>query len=354
MRRYPEYKDSGIEWIGEIPEHWGTLRLKFTDEVVMGQSPNSDDYNDTQVGLPFLQGNADFTNQYPKPRIWCDTATKKACKDDVLLSVRAPVGAVNLADNEYGIGRGLCAIRSNSSSHKYLYYIALSITDELNSIATGSTYVAVTADEVRNVYVPSNSSDEQQAIADYLDAKTALIDELIGKKRRQIELLKEQQQAVINQAVTKGLDPNVEMRDSGIEWLGEIPKSWEIKRLKHISPSISVGLVINPSTYVDPDGTVPFLYGGNIDEYSIHIENARRITDDSNELIGKSRLYAGDLVVVRVGYPGVTAVIPEHLDGSNCASMMIVRKGEDFVSEFLCYCLNSNPMKACLPSSSLI
>ena len=241
MNKYPAYKESGIEWIGEIPEHWSTLRLKFTDEVIMGQSPNSDDYNDSQVGLPFLQGNADFTNLYPKPRIWCDTATKTAFQNDVLLSVRAPVGAVNVADTEYGIGRGLCAIRSNSSCNGYLYYIALSITDELSSIATGSTYVAVTADEVRNVYIPSVASDEQQAIVDYLDDKTALIDKLIEKKQRQIELLKEQRQAVINQAVTKGLDPTVEMKDSGIEWLGEIPKHWQVTPLKRVSLSKKPG-----------------------------------------------------------------------------------------------------------------
>jgi len=163
MRKYPAYKDSGVEWIGEIPEHWDKIRMKFTDEVIMGQSPNSDDYNDTESGLPFLQGNADFTSLYPKPRIWCETASKQANKDDVLLSVRAPVGAVNMADREYGIGRGLCAIRSKDTSHKFLYYISVSINDELNSIATGSTYVAVTADEVRNVCIPLLTNDEQQA-----------------------------------------------------------------------------------------------------------------------------------------------------------------------------------------------
>ncbi len=252
MKTYPAYKDSGIEWIGEIPKHWIKLRLKFTDEVIMGQSPNSEDYNDIEAGLPFLQGNADFTNLYPKPRIWCETATKVANKNDVLLSVRAPVGAVNMADREYGIGRGLCAIRFKKSFHKYLYYLSLSINDELNSIATGSTYTAVTADEVKNVFIPLLPSDEQKAIADFLDKKTALIDGLIEKKKRQIELLKEQRQAVINQAVTKGLNPNVEMKDSGIEWIGQIPKHWEVKRLKFLGKAI-LGLTYSPDDIVEDE-----------------------------------------------------------------------------------------------------
>jgi type I restriction enzyme S subunit len=252
VKTYPAYKDSGIEWIGEIPKHWIKLRLKFTDEVIMGQSPNSEDYNDIEAGLPFLQGNADFTNLYPKPRIWCETATKVANKNDVLLSVRAPVGAVNMADREYGIGRGLCAIRFKKSFHKYLYYLSLSINDELNSIATGSTYTAVTADEVKNVFIPLLPSDEQKAIADFLDKKTALIDGLIEKKKRQIELLKEQRQAVINQAVTKGLNPNVEMKDSGIEWIGQIPKHWEVKRLKFLGKAI-LGLTYSPDDIVEDE-----------------------------------------------------------------------------------------------------
>jgi len=104
MKPYLKYKDSGIEWIGEIPEQWEVTKLKYSDKVIMGQPPNSDDYNDTNKGLPFLQGNADFKTLFPKPKVWCETANKIAEKEDVLLSVRAPIGAVNIADQSYGIG----------------------------------------------------------------------------------------------------------------------------------------------------------------------------------------------------------------------------------------------------------
>jgi type I restriction enzyme S subunit len=123
--------------------------------------------------------------------------------------------------------------------------------------------------------------------------------------------------------------------------VGVIPEDWEVRKLKKISPSQSVGLVINPSSYYADEGTVPMLVGSNIEPNHINWESARRISDASNGLIPASRLSAGDLVTVRVGEPGMTAVVPPELDGCNCASMMIVRKGPAFDSEWLCYTMNS-------------
>ena len=231
-RQYPKYKNSGIEWIGQIPSHWNIKRLKYLDKTIMGQSPESTDCNKEGVGIPFLQGNADFSGLNPIPSVWCEYPNKLAQKDDILLSVRAPVGAVNVADQTYGIGRGLCAIRPKHSHKKYSYYRALCLLDELNRIATGSTYTAVAVDQVNNVVVPNSAYDEQGILSNYLDRKTAQIDDLIAKKEQMIELLKEERAAIINQVVTKGLDPKAEMKDSGIEWLGKMPKHWEIKRLK--------------------------------------------------------------------------------------------------------------------------
>ncbi len=350
MKKYPKYKDSGIEWIGEIPEHWDKIRVKFTDEVIMGQSPNSDDYNDTESGLPFLQGNADFTSLYPVPRIWCETASKQAKKDDVLLSVRAPVGAVNMADCEYGIGRGLCAIRSIDTYHKFLYYISVSINDELNSIATGSTYVAVTADEVRNVYIPLFDIEEQQAIADYLDKKTGLIDELIEKKRRQIELLKEQRQAVINQAVTKGLDPDVEMKDSGIEWLGEIPKHWVKTYIKYISSKQKDAIVDGPfgssvnvqTDYVDVG--VPVVRTVNISNDGFNRNNLKFMRKEKYEELKRHSVCPNDVVFSKVGTIGNCCLFPTDIEEgilSTTGSCKISINAEKVIPMFFVYLLQT-------------
>jgi type I restriction enzyme S subunit len=123
--------------------------------------------------------------------------------------------------------------------------------------------------------------------------------------------------------------------------VGEIPGDWDVKPLKRISPSQSVGLVINPSTYYDDDGSIPMLVGSQIYENYIDWESAKRISESSNNLLPASRLSAGDLVTIRVGDPGVTAVVPPWLDGCNCASMMIVRQHPSFDSNWLCFLMNS-------------
>ena len=123
--------------------------------------------------------------------------------------------------------------------------------------------------------------------------------------------------------------------------VGVIPEEWEVKPLKQLSPRQCVGVVVNSSSYFADDGTVPFLVGSNVGENSINWGTAKRITDASNQLLGTSRLAAGDLVTVRVGEPGVTAVIPPDLDGCNCASMMIVRQHPSFDSHWLCCVMNS-------------
>src|ERR1017187_1415847 len=114
---------------------------------------------------------------------------------------------------------------------------------------------------------------------------------------------------------------------------------WEVRRLKHISPFIAVGIVVNPSNYVTDDG-LPFIYGGDIREGVIDWENSRRITRESSEANSKTRLKAGDLLTVRVGAPGVTAVVPSECEGGICASVMLVCQGS-FNSNWLCYAMNT-------------
>ena len=236
MRHYPEYKESGVEWIGEIPVHLEVKRLKHIADLNMGQSPPSEEYNSDRLGTPFLQGNAEFGPHHPTPKIYCPTANKHASPGDILLSVRAPVGAINVADQEYGIGRGLCAIRprTNQLECRYAKYLLEVIRTELHVVATGSTYDAVTVDDVSNITCVVPPLAEQTQIANFLDRKTKQIDELTRIKERNIELLHEKRTVLINQAVTKGLDPNVEMKPSGVEWIGEIPAHWEVVRNKFI------------------------------------------------------------------------------------------------------------------------
>ena len=276
MKRYPEYKESAVEWIGEIPRYWEVKRLKYIADLNMGQSPPSEEYNSDQLGTPFLQGNAEFGSHHPIPKIYCPTAKKHANPGDILLSVRAPVGAINIANQEYGIGRGLCAIRpqTNQLERRYAKYLLEVVRTELHVVATGSTYEAVTVDEVSNLTCVVPPFSEQIQIANFLDRKTGQIDELICIKERRIELLQEQRTTLINQVVTKGLDPNVEMKPSGVEWIGEIPGHWTISKVKYVFDSLdNLRIPLNSETRGNMELKVYDYYGasGVIDKVENYI-----------------------------------------------------------------------------------
>ncbi len=195
---------------------------------------------------------------------------------------------------------------------------------------------------ITNMPMTLPSACEQADVIHFLDRETAKIDALITEQQRLIELLEEKRQAVISHAVTKGLNPNAPMKDSGVEWLGEVPEHWEIKALKHITKQVSVGVVVEPSKYYDDEGTVPALRSLNIKDGRVVMADCVYITTDSNELLSKSRLSAGDLVIVRTGQPGTCAVIPEELDGCNCIDLIFMRSPATGSSLFLRQYLSSD------------
>jgi type I restriction enzyme S subunit len=169
------------------------IPLKRVAVIVAGQSPRSEDVSELGLGVPFLQGNAEFGSENPNPHFECNAASKHCEIGDILLSVRAPVGALNIADRRYAIGRGLCAIRASSEfiDQRYLWWWAKTQGDVLESVAAGSTYVAVTADQVGSLGVPLVGLDEQRRIADFLNAEVGRVGELIDARNRQIQLLEE-------------------------------------------------------------------------------------------------------------------------------------------------------------------
>ena len=153
----------------------------------MGQSPSSETYNDENVGLPFFQGNADFGEVHPKVRIWCSSPVKVAAAGDILISVRAPIGAMNIANTPCCIGRGLAALSPNPGTcvQEYLYYALQSRIDSLIAQGTGSTFKAIGKKTLEDTQIPAYSLDEQQIITDTLSET----DQLITKTKAQVSLL---------------------------------------------------------------------------------------------------------------------------------------------------------------------
>ena len=242
---YPQYRQSDVKWLGEVPEHWEVKRLKYSASTIMGQSPNSDSYTHNSDERPFLQGNAEFGDRSPKARWYCDAAPKTVPAGALLMSVRAPVGAINETDQCYGIGRGLCGIINTEKGllNTYAWYALQVACNELYAAATGSTYDAVAATDVGNIRITLPPFREQTAIADFLGFKTGEIDTLVAKKRRLIALLREKRAALITRTVTRGLpaavarecglEPPTRFKDSGIEWLGEVPEHWQLWKVAH-------------------------------------------------------------------------------------------------------------------------
>jgi type I restriction enzyme S subunit len=217
-------------------------RLKYMSKIEMGQSPPSSEYSSSpESGLPFLQGTADFGVEYPDPKTFCSVPSKSAQKNDILFSVRAPVGELNVANREYGLGRGVCAVRcSNLLYQRFAWWALHWARQQLASEATGSTYEAVTADDVANLYIPFLPFHTQQNIANYLDDEITFIDTLTDAKQRLIKLLAEKRMALISNAILRGVNSNAQMCNTGIPWLSDIPTHWTLEYARWLFDEIDL------------------------------------------------------------------------------------------------------------------
>ena len=186
----------------EFPKSWPTQRLKYLATVVAGQSPDGAEVNSEGSGLPFLQGCAEFEDRHPTANRYCVAPPKIARSGSWLISVRAPVGTLNYADRDYGIGRGLAAIHANNIDQRFFGYALSTKRKELQAIATGSTFQAISTAQLAELRVESPSITQQQHIADFLDKQTAQIDHTVTKVQASIGLLREYRAALITAAVT--------------------------------------------------------------------------------------------------------------------------------------------------------
>jgi type I restriction enzyme S subunit len=358
--RYPKYKASGVEWLGDVPEGWNIVPLKIAAFVAVSGIDKK--FKDDEERIRFLGTDTVYSSERITTAIELEECSASEdqirafsllakdvviTKDSVVPTKIAVVSYVDQPPEQAVCGYHLALIRSRPGRAVglFLFYALKStaLAAYFLSEARGTTIIGIGGGIIGKATVPLPPLPEQTAIAEFLDRETAKIDELVAEQRRLMELLKEKRQAVISNAVTKGLNPHAPMKHSGIEWMGEMPTGWVVKRLKHISPFIAVGIVVNPSTYIADVG-LPFIYGGDIREGVIDFANARRITSESSEVNSKTLLRTGDLLTVRVGAPGVTAVVPSECDGGNCASVMLVRQGP-FNSDWLCYAMNTKVVR---------
>ena len=246
MKKYNSYKSSGIEWIGDIPEHWTKSKFKYVSKLFTGNSLNdeqkikykSDDPNE----IPYVSSkdiNVDFrsVNYFNGLRIPKENNSLKISpKGSFLLCIEGGSSGRKMVflDRDVCFVNKLCSFSSSQNTKFQYYFIQSSNFQNKFKFSLTGLIGGVSINTLKEFDLPLPPLNEQDQIVYYLDEKTSIIDKLIFNKERKIELLKEQRSSLINEFITKGLDPNVKMKDSGVDWIGEIPEHWKMKKLKYI------------------------------------------------------------------------------------------------------------------------
>ena len=246
MEKYQQYVNSGFEWIGDIPVQWNNLRLRFVCEFRNGYTPskaNPEFWEDGTIPWYRMEDIRDSGRKLEEAKQY---VTKDAIKGgglfeagSFILATTATIGehAVLIVDslaNQQFTNLKIRKSLSNRLLRDYFFYYLFVIDDYCKATTKTSTFPAVSMELLKNCHVVFPLVQEQQAIVDYLDKKCSEIDNVISAQQKRIALLQELKQSVITHAVTKGLNPNVEMKDSGVEWIGKIPASWDVVHLKRI------------------------------------------------------------------------------------------------------------------------
>jgi type I restriction enzyme S subunit len=244
MNKYDTYKDSGIEWIGDIPSHWEVKRLKHFSDIVLGKMLHSENLGEMEL-KPYLRAaNLNWlkVDVSDVKEMWFtvnELQKLRLKKGDLLVSEGGEVGRTCIWENdleECYIQNSVhkVTVHYNCNSKYYLFhFFSFGMRGVFDYLVNRISIAHLTVEKIREISFCIAPLQEQTAIANYLDRKTAEIDELIADKKRLLELYEEEKTAIINQAVTKGINPDAPMKDSGIEWLGEIPEHWEVKPIKY-------------------------------------------------------------------------------------------------------------------------
>lgn len=344
-KAYPEYKDSGVEWLGEVPSHWEILSAKRMFQSVRTPAYKNDEQlaasqkygvipqslmmqlNDSKVMLA-LKGTESF---------------RHVEANNFVISLRSFEGGIEYSQYTGCVSPAYTVLK-NSKSISYSYYRYLlkcspfiaALQSSTDSLRDGKS---INYEQFSALSLPISSVQEQNVIATFLDHETAKIDNLIEKQQQLIELLKEKRQAVISHAVTKGLNPDVPMKDSGVEWLGEIPSHWEMKRLAYIG-SARNGLTYSPENITDQESGVLVLRSSNIQNSSLCFDDnvyvdsiiPEQFLVKENDLLICSRNGSRNLI-------GKNALISKDAEGMAFGAFMAIFRSQ--INTYIFWVLNS-------------
>lgn len=233
MKRYDSYKDSGIEWIGEIPSHWTTENGKYLLNILPGYPADSNLFVKEDYGFPLIRIRDINSDSTEVNYIGAVPQEYVITKDDILVGMDGDFNIAKWKGSDALLNQRVCRVDGTKRYlESYAFFVLPNLLKRINDVTYATTVKHLSTYDITNSKLPVPPLSEQQAIAEYLDNKCNKIDEAIAKRQRCIELLEELKQSVITQTVTRGLDPNVPLKHSGIDWIGEIPTHWKITRVK--------------------------------------------------------------------------------------------------------------------------
>jgi restriction endonuclease S subunit len=323
MGKAVKYIETGIMTCPLLPENWAIKKLKYLAKVQTGRTPSIqgakvDFFENGEINW-FTP--ADFGNER-----YLDNSSRKVNQlaldngeiqlfpnhSIYLVSIGATLGKIGISEKSGSANQQINVISFTEDINPVFgFYFLKSISSNLINEVDFTTLPILNQTKTKDIFIPFPSIETQEIIANFLDQKTAEIDNLISKKQKLIECLKEERMAIINQAVTKGINPNAEMKESGIDWLGDIPKHWEVKRLKYVA-EINLGKMLTDKE-VKGYFLKPYLRAANILWEKVSIDGIKEMWFSENEL-KKLRLKQGDLLVSEGGEVGRTAIWEEELN----------------------------------------
>jgi type I restriction enzyme S subunit len=331
MKKYDSYKDSGVEWISEIPIDWKVKRLKFFVKICNGKDHK--EVNDENGEYPIFGSGGQFgtANEYLYHG------------PSVLLGRKGTVDKPRFVDKPFWtVDTAYFTKNIEGNDIRFFFYLSKTINFDLYKY--GSAIPSMTQGTLNDIEFCSPKLEEQTQIANYLDQKTTQLDDLISKKQKLIDLLNEERTAIINKAVTKGLDPNVPMKDSGIEWLGEIPEGWEVKKVKHFTKKIGSGVTPRGGAEVYQDSGIPLLRSQNIYFDYFKLDNVAYISKEIHDSMSNSKVTKGDLLLnITGGSIGRCFFVSDELEEANVNQhVCIVRPNELILTEYLHFLFSSS------------
>jgi type I restriction enzyme S subunit len=374
LPRYPVYKNSGVHLLGDIPDHWevAPLRSQCTHicDGPFGSGLKSDHYSEVGARVIRLQNirNSGFDRAdaayIPLDYFESDLSRHSVLPGDLLVAGlgddRNPVGRACVAPNDLGpaLVKADCfrfrPVEGRIDTNFVAYSLSSSAEIASGILGTGTTRtrIPLSVMALRRFAAPPVS--EQRQIAAFLDFETARIDELIAEQQRLMELLREKRQAVISHAVTRGLDPTVPMKDSGVPWLGEIPAHWEVRPLQALTQPdrpIMYGIVL-PGP--DLGLGIPILKGGNVKPSRLNLDSVAFTSPEIEAPYARARLRAGDLVYSIRGTIGDCEFVPDQLDGANITQDVArIAVAPEHSADWIRISLLSSPLREDLACGSL-